>query len=70
MDALTLSFDGWHTSNVARVRSAISLSMRNEEIAAAYRQRPKGEKGTDAIARLAEAYGLSESRIERIVFPR
>ncbi|MEO0559788.1 MAG: hypothetical protein AAF170_16580 [Bacteroidota bacterium] len=69
MDALTIPTTGWHPSNVRRVRRALDVSLRNEEIRAAYHSRGEEKPGA-CIERLRLAYCLSYATVERIVFPR
>lgn len=68
-DALTISFHGWDSSNIARVRTALDLSLRNEQIREEYRNRGD-EKGTDTIARIAKRECLSFDAVKLILWPR
>lgn len=67
--SFAVSCRDWHPANVRRVRQAIEVSLRNEAIRDAYRNRGDEDPGT-CLERLADAHALSPDTIQRIVFPR
>lgn len=70
MTALSVTFEGWHPRNIERVRRALDVSIRNEAIRAAFRDRPADSDPEQVKDDLARQYHLSPDTVDKVIWPR
>lgn len=69
--SITVTIEGYHVSDVRRIEKAVEISRRNHAVRQTYRLlRESGKKQPDAIAECGRQFGLSDSQINMILWPR
>ena len=70
-DAVLIPLAGMHSSEIASLRRAVDVKIRNVEIRSRFRELTTGGmKASDALSELSMEYKIAESTIHKVIWPR